>query len=127
MGAREDAILQVLREDLMPLEDIYACMVAKQGMEGIVPITDEFKRKVIGVWEVMQSSMNELFAVISKYRDYQLDKINLELGQFDIMFFILPGTDTALVAIVPALSNRGLLEVELENARRKILEILQTR
>ena len=43
---------------------------------------------------------------------------------YDVLFFIIRGTDTALVAIVPALANRGLLEVELENARRRILEIM---
>jgi len=51
--------------------------------------------------------------------------VYFELGEFDVMFFILPGSDTALVAIVPALANRGLLEVELENARRAIIKIVE--
>jgi hypothetical protein len=38
---------------------------------------------------------------------------------------VFPDTESALVAIVPALANKGLLEVELENARREILKIME--
>ncbi|MBD3262696.1 MAG: hypothetical protein GF334_13685 [Candidatus Altiarchaeales archaeon] len=124
MGSREEDILRVLNEDLMPLEDIHACMVAQRGLEGIVPLTEDFKREVVGIWEVLRETMDDLFNVVAKYTEYGLDKVYFELGDFDVMFFILPGTDNALVAIVPALANRGLLEVELENARRRIIKIL---
>ena len=70
--------------------------------------------------------MDEFFDVIEKYSEYGLDKIYFELGKYDVMFFILPGSDTALVSIIPALANRGLLEVEMENARRKIIDIIES-
>ena len=70
--------------------------------------------------------MDEFFEIISRYSKYGLDKVYFELGKYDVIFFILPESDTALVAIVPALANRGLLEVELENARRKIMGILES-
>jgi hypothetical protein len=63
--------------------------------------------------------------VINHYSEYGLDKVYFELGDWDVLFFILPGMDTALVAIVPALANRGLLEVEMENTRREIIKILE--
>jgi len=116
--------MSVLREDLMQLEDIHACMVARKNLEGIVPLTEEFKREILPIWDTLKGTMDELFDVIKHYSEYGLDKIYFELGDHDVMFFILPGLDTALVAIVPALANRGLLEVELENARRRIVKIL---
>ena len=125
MDTTEDRILKVLEEDLMPLEDIRACMVARKGLEGITPFTESFKREVMTIWETLKNTMDELFDVIGHYSESGLDKVYFELGEFDVMFFILPGSDTALVAIVPALANRGLLEVELENARRRIIGILE--
>lgn len=121
----EQKILQVLQEDLMQLEDIHACMVARKNLEGIVPITEKFKKEILPVWDTLKGTMDELFDVIKHYTEYGLDKVYFELGNHDVMFFVLPGLDTALVAIVPALANRGLLEVELENARRRIVRILE--
>lgn len=126
MDSKEERILKILNEDLLRLEDIHACMVARKNLEGIVPITEEFKKEIIGIWEVLKDTMDEFFRIIERYSEYGLDKIYFELGEFDVMFFILPGSDTALVAIVPALANRGLLEVEMENARRKIIEIIES-
>ena len=43
----------------------------------------------------------------------------------DYLFIIFPDTENALVAIVPALANKGLIEVEMENARREILCLME--
>lgn len=118
--------MEVLQDDLMPLEDIHACMVAQHGLEGIVPLTEEFKNEIMPIWEILKNTMDDFFLVIKQYSEYGLDKVYFELGDYDVMFFILPGSETALVAIVPALANRGLLEVELENARRKIIQIIES-
>lgn len=126
MTSKEEEILKVLSEDLLQLEDIHACMVVRKNLEGIVPMTEEFKQEIIEIWDVLKNTMDEFFDIISHYSKYGLDKVYFELGKYDVIFFILPESDTALVAIVPALANRGLLEVELENARRKIMEILES-
>ena len=124
MSSKEEEILKVLSEDLLRLEDIHACMVARKNLEGIVPITEEFKQEITGIWGMLKDTMNEFFDIISHYSKYGLDKIYFELGKYDVIFYIHPGSDTALVAIIPSLANRGLLEVELENARRRIMSIL---
>ena len=124
MSSKEEEILKVLSEDLLRLEDIHACMVARKNLEGIVPITEEFKQEITDIWDMLKDTMNEFFDIISHYSKYGLDKIYFELGKYDVIFYILPGSDTALVAIIPSLANRGLLEVELENARRRIMSIL---
>jgi predicted regulator of Ras-like GTPase activity (Roadblock/LC7/MglB family) len=126
MSSKEEDILKVLSEDLLRLEDIHACMVVRKNLEGIVPITEEFKAEITEIWSMLKDTLNEFFDIISHYSKYGLNKIYFELGKYDVIFFILPGSDTALVAIVPALANRGLLEVEMENARRKILRIIET-
>ena len=109
----------------MRLEDVHQCGVVRKGLDGIFPLSDEFRQEVLGIWDALKGTIDELFDVISHYADYGLDKVYFELGEWDVLFFILPGMDTALVAIVPALANRGLLEVELENARREIIRILE--
>jgi hypothetical protein len=126
MSSKEDQILQVLAEDLQPLEDIHACMVVRKNLEGIFPVKEAFKTEILDIWEILKKTMDELFDVIAHFSKFGLDKVYFELGKFDVMFFILPSTDTALVAVVPALANRGLLEVEMENARRKIINIIDS-
>ena len=125
MESKQEAILRVLREDLMRLEDVHQCGVVRKNLEGIFPLSDEFRQEVLGIWDALKGTIDELFDVIQHYADYGLDKVYFELGEWDVLFFILPGLDTALVAIVPALANRGLLEVELENARREISKVLE--
>jgi hypothetical protein len=126
MSSKEEEILKVLSEDLLRLEDIHACMVARKNLEGIVPITEEFRQEITGIWDMLKDTMNEFFDIISRYSKYGLDKVFFEMGKYDVIFYILPGSDTALVAVVPSLANRGLLEVELENARRRIMGILNS-
>ncbi len=126
MICKEENILKVLREDLLQLEDILACMVVRKNLEGIVPPREEFKADASEIGDVLKDTMNEFFDAIKRYSKYGLDKVTFEMGKNDVMFFILPGSDTALVAIVPAMANRGLLEVELESARSRIIKILET-
>jgi len=124
MESKQEAILHVLRTDLMQLEDVHQCGVVRHGLEGIFPLSEDFRQEVISIWDTLKGTIDALFDVISHYTEFGLDKVYFELGEWDVLFFILPGMDTALVAIVPALANRGLLEVELENARREIIRIL---
>jgi len=124
MAEKEEQILRVLEEDLLRLDDVLACMVARKGMEGIVPDFSKFGIKDMGVWQILQKSMDEFFEIIEAYSPYGLKTVYFELGDYDVMFFILPETNVALVAILPNLANKGLLEVELENARRDIIKLL---
>lgn len=120
-NAPENKVLEVL-DDLLRLDDILACMVAMKGMEGIVPPIEKFKIKDISVWEMLQKTMDEFFDVIAAYKEYGLDKVYFELGEYDVIFFVMH--NVSLVAITPALANRGLMEVEMENARRDILKLI---
>jgi hypothetical protein len=50
--------------------------------------------------------------------------MEFRLQDYEVLFYVFPDTENALVTIVPALANKGLLEVEIENARREILKIM---
>lgn len=119
----EAKVLAVL-EDLLKEEDVLACMVARKGLQGIIPNNDKFKIKDVGVWKILQETMDPFFEIIARYYSYDLDKVDFELGENVVIFFTLK-SDVALVCITPALANRGLLEVEIENARRSILKIVE--
>ena len=118
-------IEEILRENLLKLDDVYACMVARRGLEGVVLIEESKDPQLKEVWISLEKTMDQFFSIINEYSTYGLNKIYFELGKYDVIFFILPETDTALVALIPALANRGLLEVELENTRGKIIDILK--
>jgi len=124
MASQKEEILQVL-EDLLKEEDILATMVARKGFEGYSPSSSKFKLKNIGVWNALQNTMSDFFVIIRKFSAQGLDKVYFELGDYEVIFFIIH-SDMAVVSIIPALANKGLLEVEMENARRDIKKILKT-
>jgi len=69
--------------------------------------------------------MDDFFVIIEKFSNQGLDRVYFELGNYVVLFYLIAG-DTALVSITPAFANRGLLEVEMENARRRIKRLAQT-
>jgi len=122
---RDDPIAQVL-DDLMRLDDIYACIVARRNMISVMPTNEQFKPEVNQIWDVIKRAMDDVFTVIGEYSGAGLTEIEFRLQNYEVLFYVFPEMENALVAIVPALANKGLLEVELENARRDILKIMNT-
>ena len=51
--------------------------------------------------------------------------MEFRMQAYEALFYIFPDTENALVAIIPALANKGLIAVEMENARREILKIMK--
>ena len=123
MGDNDDPLLNVL-ENLLKLDDIYACMIARRNMVSVMPDTSEFNQKIMDVWDIVSSAMQNVFAVIEEYSSVGLDVMEFRLKNYSVLFFVIPDTDNALVAIIPSLANKGLIEVEMENARREIVDIL---
>ena len=122
---RNDPIAKVL-DDLLKLDDIFACMVARQNMISVMPSddNDSFNPEVHGVWDIIHRAMDDVFSVIREYSQAGLTEMEFQMQDYEALFFVFPDTENALVAIVPALANKGLLEVEMENARREILSIM---
>jgi predicted regulator of Ras-like GTPase activity (Roadblock/LC7/MglB family) len=120
---RDDPIAHVL-DDLMRLDDIYACIVARRNMISVMPSSEGFKPEVNQIWDVIKRAMDDVFTVIGEYSGAGLSEMEFRLQDYEVLFYVFPDTENALVAIVPALANKGLLEVEIENARREILKII---
>lgn len=121
----QDSIEKVL-DDLLRLDDILACMVARQNMISVMPTdgTDSFKSEVNQIWDILHRAMDDVFNVIRDYSATGLSEMEFRLQDYEALFYVFPDTENALVAIIPALANKGLLEVEMENARREILKIM---
>jgi hypothetical protein len=121
---KDDPIALVL-DDLMRLDDILACMVARRNMISVMPSREEFKPEVNQIWDNIHRAMDDVFGVISAYSQIGLGEMEFRLQDYEVLFYVFPDTENALVAIVPALANKGLLEVEMENARREILKAMK--
>ena len=122
---RDDPIAKVL-DDLLKFDDILACMVARQNMISVMPSDDDgsFKSEVHEVWDIIHRAMDDVFNVIREYSQTGLEEMEFRMHNYEALFYVFPDTENALVAIIPALANKGLIEVEMENARRNILEIM---
>ena len=121
---RDDPIAVVL-DDLLKLDDVLACMVARCNMISVMPTNDSFDPQVNQVWDIIHRAMDDVFGVIREYSQAGLGEMEFRMQDFETLFYIFPDTENALVAIVPALANKGLIEVEMENARREILKIME--
>jgi len=119
----EDPILAVLN-DLLNYDEILACMVARQNMISVMPEQERFDQSIMQVWDIIKRAMDDVFVVVREYSQAGLGEIEFRLQDYEALFYVFPDTENALVAIVPALSNKGLIEIELENARREILKIM---
>jgi hypothetical protein len=120
----QDPILEVLN-DLLNYNEIYACMVARQNMISVMPDQGKFKSEIMNVWDIIKRAMDDVFLVIREYSQAGLGEIEFRLQDYEVLFYVFPDTENALVAIVPALANKGLIEIELENARINILKIME--
>ncbi len=123
-GMRDDPIAKIL-DDLLKLDDIYACMVARQNMISVMPSNDKFKPEINEIWDIIRRAMDDVFNVIRLYSQAGLLEMEFRLQNYETLFYIFPDTENALVAIVPSLANKGLIDVEMDNARREILDIIQ--
>jgi len=121
---RDDPIAKVL-DDLLKLDDILACMVARQNMISVMPSGDGFNPEVNKIWDIIHRAMDDVFTVIREYSPAGLAEMEFRMQDYEALFYVFPDTENALVAIIPALSNKGLIEVEMENARRDILKIME--
>jgi hypothetical protein len=119
----DDPIAKVL-DDLLKLDDVLACMVARQNMISVMPTEQKFKSEINQIWDIIHRAMDDVFVVIREYSQTGLNVMEFRLHNYETLFYIFPDTENALVAIIPSLANKGLIEVEMENARREILNLI---
>jgi len=121
MTNREE-ISRILNEDLMRLDDVCGCIVAGKGFEEMTSIKEEYKGKLGEIQSTLKETIESISGITNEFSGYNPTSLHFELEKYGIIFSILPN-DAFLITIAPALSNRGLLEVEIGKARRKIMEL----
>ena len=101
-------------------------MVARQNMISVMPSDGDnsFKPEIHDIWDIIHRAMDDVFTVIRSYSEAGLGEMEFRLLDYEVLFYDFHETDNALVAIIPALSNKGLIEIEIENARREIKNIM---
>ena len=90
----DDPLLNVL-EDLLKLDDIYACMIARRNMVSVIPDTSMFNPKIMEVWDIVSVAMKNVFTVIEEYASVGLDVMEFSLKNYSVLFFVIPDTDNA--------------------------------
>jgi len=123
---QDDPILDVLN-DLLNYDEILACMVARSNMISVMPNQERFDPQVMQIWDIIKRAMDDTFGVIREYSQAGLSEMEFRLQNYEALFYVFPDTENALVAIIPALANKGLIEVEMENARQNILRIMENK
>ena len=121
----QDDPIECVLDDLLNLDDILGCMVARQNMISVMPEQSRFNPQVMELWDIIKKAMDDVFVVIREYSPTGLGEIEFRLQEYEVLFYIFPDTENALVAIIPALANKGLIEIEMENARREILKLME--
>lgn len=124
MTSSKEKIMQILK-NLLKIEDIYACMLVSRGMAGIIPERKFFRKEIIPIWEKLQETTDQMFFLIEEYERYGLKKISFDLLEYEVIFFIIPNTNTSLVIISPSIANKGLIMMELSKTREEIIKILK--
>jgi len=118
-----DAVIRVL-DDLLNEDDILATMVKSRGAPAVSPPTSRFKIKNFAIWQLINASVDQSLALVDAFSNAGADKLYLEIAEYEIIFFVID-RGTVLVAVIPALANKGLLEVEIENARRVLRQLFR--
>jgi predicted regulator of Ras-like GTPase activity (Roadblock/LC7/MglB family) len=119
---RNEDIRKIL-EDLLRMEDVEACLLTGQQTGTITPGKGT-KLRNVALWRLIMDSSQKFFPVIEDFYVYGLKKIYFELGEHEVIMVFINQT-TALLAVIPSLVNRGLVEVEIENSRRSIAAIMK--
>lgn len=122
MGKKEEVL--VVLEDLLRLDDVQATMLARKDLGGVVP--EKLKIKDAKFWNLVKESTGQIFPIIERFFLYKVERLNFELGEYVIIFAPINQT-YSLMVIIPALANMGLIDVEVENSKRKIKNILETK
>jgi hypothetical protein len=120
MGRNEE--IKTVLEDLLRMEDVQACLLTGRQTGTITPGSGT-KLKNLVLWKLIMDSSHKFFPVIEDFYTYGLKKLYFELGDYEVIMTFLDKV-TALIVVIPSLANRGIIEVEIENSKRTINEII---
>jgi len=109
-------------DDLLRMDDVEACFVIGKQIGTVTP-KSKTKLKNLVLWKLIMDTTHKFFPITEDFYKYGLSKLYFELKDYEvIMTFMSSGI--ALITIIPTLTNRGLVEVEIENTSKVIKDIL---
>lgn len=117
---KQEEIMQLL-EHLLKMDDVLACMLAKKGLEGIIPTT--MKIKDLDFWVMLKGATDQLFDLINKFFDYGNTRASFEIGKYNVIVQSI-SRDYSLIVVLPELANTGVIEIAIENTAHKIKQIV---
>jgi len=115
--------IKIPLEDLLKIEDVQACFITGRQIGTITP-DSKAKLKNLALWKLIMDTTHKFFPIINDFYIYGLSKLYFELKDYEIIMSFI-GHGMALITIIPALANKGLIEVEIENTYRRIREVLK--
>jgi hypothetical protein len=118
----DEVKVKIVLADLLKLEDIKACLLAEMRA-GVITPEKGVKLKDLNLWKLVKDTTDKFFEIASSFYKYGMDRIYFELGEYVIMLYLIEPT-VGILAIVPSLANRGLLEVALEKAKIEVAKII---
>jgi hypothetical protein len=121
--AKKEEVLLVL-SDLLRMDDVLACMLARRDLGGVVP--EGIKVKDINFWNLAKQATGQIFGIIDRFYLYNVDRIYLEFSNYTLI--VAPISKVySIVVVISTLSNRGLIDVEIENTKRSINKLLESK
>lgn len=108
MQSKEDEIRKVLEEDLMVVEGVSSCMLARRDIDPITPKHPKHSR----AWDTLMDVGDLVFE----------GKPPAEFGVYHVVTKMLPGDDTILVALT---TDRKKAGKALTRAKQKIINIIE--
>lgn len=118
----KEEITQVL-DNLLEHEQFLGCMIANRDMSYIMPTSEKHDVGANKMMNDFKQKQDLIFKMIDCYSEVKLKEMKWSFKDCEAWFYVFPDFQSTLVAVVPKLSNEGLIEVELEKARKKILDI----
>lgn len=118
-----ESIVEVL-DGLMKHDEFLTCMVVNRELTSVKPTVEKTDVGINKVKNIFEEKMNNVFTLIDIYSKVNLKTMKWTFQDFEIWHYVFPDYQHALVAVVPKLSNEGLIAIELEKARKEIIKLI---
>jgi hypothetical protein len=121
----DEEVSKVL-ENLIELDDIHACMLARIDKMHIIPKHEHFETEVKQILDDSTRAVEGIFKMVKQYGSYNVPWFKIKLKNYYVLYYILPDKQNILTSIIPiSTNNLESLNIKLENTCREIQKILE--
>jgi hypothetical protein len=120
----DEEISKVL-ENLIEIDDIHACMLARLDKMNIMPKHEHFETEVKQILDNSTRAVEGIFKIVKQYGSYNVPWFKIKLKDYYVLYHILPDKKNILTSIIPiSTNNLESLSIKLENTCREIQKTL---